>query len=229
MEQTKLIETIVLSDILAPGSEPESGIFTRMWHGMFDDEEPIFPWLTLQFAISLDKVYYLSHSGQKLISRTYQTLREYYKSQDESTYESMARGQLCAMLIDKFANSWNRIYNALVESEYKPLDNYNMVQEETPDITHTKNVKQNVTTKNDGYGFNSTSAVPQTESNISGDAEENEEINTESGKRTLTRSGNIGVTTSQQMLQSELDLRSQNHFMDIIMNDTDSILCLLAY
>lgn len=229
MEKTKLIETIVLHDIIVPSSEPKGGIFTTMWNGMFDEENPIFPWLTKDFAINLDKNYYLSHSGQKWISRTFQTLREYFKSEDESTYEQMARNQLSDMIIGKFANSWNRIYSALVESQYKPLENYDMEQIETPDITHKKNVKQSITTSNDVYGFNSVSKVPQSESNISGDKLDNEEESTETGTRGLTRHGNIGVTTSQQMLTAEIDLRTQNHFMNIIMDDVDSILCLLAY
>lgn len=229
MEQTKLIETIVLHDIIQPDVEPKSGIFTTMWNGMFDEEEPIFPWLTKDFAIALDKNYYLSHSGQKWISHTFQTIRDYFKSQDETTYEQMARNQLGDMIISKFANSWNRIYSALVETQYKPLENYDMEQTETPDITHKKNIKQSITTSNDVYGFNSVSKVPQSESNISGDKLDNEEESTETGTRGLTRHGNIGVTTSQQMLISELDLRTQNHFMNIIMDDVDSILCLLTY
>ena len=58
---------------------------------------------------------------------------------------------------------------------------------------------------------------------------DNEETDTETGTRGLTRHGNIGVTTSQQMLQSEIDLRSNYHFINQIMNDVDSILCLLVY
>lgn len=53
---------------------------------------------------------------------------------------------------------------------------------------------------------------------------------TEKGKtdHTLTRSGNIGVTTSQQMLQAELDLRVYN-FYDSIFADIDKILCERVY
>lgn len=44
----------------------------------------------------------------------------------------------------------------------------------------------------------------------------------------LTRSGNIGVTTSQQMIQSEIELRKHN-LIDIIFGDMDSILFLDYY
>ena len=57
----------------------------------------------------------------------------------------------------------------------------------------------------------------------------NIETETEDGTRTLTRHGNIGVTTSQQMLQSEIDLRNNFNFINQIMNDVDSELCMLVY
>lgn len=46
--------------------------------------------------------------------------------------------------------------------------------------------------------------------------------------RTLTRSGNIGVTTTQQMLQSERELRQYDYFKNIF-EDIDKILTLVIY
>ena len=46
--------------------------------------------------------------------------------------------------------------------------------------------------------------------------------------RDLTRSGNIGVTTSQQMISSELELR-RNIILNDIFNDIDKVLCLKIY
>lgn len=45
----------------------------------------------------------------------------------------------------------------------------------------------------------------------------------------LTRSGNIGVTTSQQMIQSEHDLWKWNFFNDIVFPDIDRVLTLMIY
>lgn len=45
----------------------------------------------------------------------------------------------------------------------------------------------------------------------------------------FTRSGNIGVTTSQQMLQSSIDLWKWNYFRDVIFPDVDRILTLPIY
>lgn len=46
--------------------------------------------------------------------------------------------------------------------------------------------------------------------------------------RDLSRSGNIGVTTSQQMISSELELR-RNIVLNDIFNDIDKVLCLKIY
>lgn len=46
--------------------------------------------------------------------------------------------------------------------------------------------------------------------------------------RELTRSGNIGVTTSQQMLQSEIELRKWLFYQSVF-NDIDNILTLSIY
>ena len=46
---------------------------------------------------------------------------------------------------------------------------------------------------------------------------------------TLTRKGNIGVTTSQQMLESELKLRAENFLCDFIFKDLDKLLTSPIY
>lgn len=47
--------------------------------------------------------------------------------------------------------------------------------------------------------------------------------------RTLTRSGNIGVTTSQQMLESERELWMWNFFLNVVFPDIDKILTIRVY
>ena len=46
---------------------------------------------------------------------------------------------------------------------------------------------------------------------------------------TLTRSGNIGVTTSQQMIESERTLWMWNFFRDVVFRDIDRILTIQVY
>ena len=51
----------------------------------------------------------------------------------------------------------------------------------------------------------------------------------EESERNHERSGNIGVTTSQQMLESEINLRNNFNLMNQIYEDIDSIITLLIY
>lgn len=97
------------------------------------------------------------------------------------------------------------------------------------------------------YGFNSSDSVGSDTSNETGtdtetrnlttaesiDESESETLETNSDNattenRSLTRSGNIGVTTSQQMIESERDLWQWNFFNNVF-SDIDSILCLDIY
>ena len=116
-------------------------------------------------------------------------------------------------------DNFHRIASAYFGSEYNPIENYSMLETRTPDLEegYTGNTATdvNTTSESDGdvYGFNSTLAVPsshaKTTTDTTGESEKNEATytKTNTGTETLERSGNIGVTTSQQMLQSEIELR----------------------
>lgn len=56
----------------------------------------------------------------------------------------------------------------------------------------------------------------------------NGENKTMNNTRTLKRHGNIGVTTSQQMIESELELRKK-FFFEIVFKDIDNYLTLAVY
>lgn len=179
---------------------------------------------------TLDVDYYLSHSGLKLISNLYCNIERLYPDDNPLTH-------LSSIIIERFQDKWLRIYNALILTDYKPLDNYNMVEVETPDLEEHRvtKVDSKVTTnsKINDYGFNSTSPVGVSDNTNTiegvGDNNKTDDTITHTGERTLTRSGNIGVTTSQQMLESELKLRALNNMRDIIFHDVDSVLCLSIY
>lgn len=55
------------------------------------------------------------------------------------------------------------------------------------------------------------------------------ESGTHSDTRTLTRSGNIGVTTSQQMIEAERELNKWNYFYNIVFPSVDKILTICTY
>lgn len=143
---------------------------------------------------------------------------------------------------------YNPIENYSMTEEEKP----NITRTETPNIEHNRtttaksdySVTTTTDTNSDVYGFNSNSPVPQAETNggstvtTQGDADKNvtteneretgTRTQTETGNRTLTRSGNIGVTTSQQMIQSEIELWEWN-FIETVFNDVDKVLTTPKY
>lgn len=67
------------------------------------------------------------------------------------------------------------------------------------------------------------------------DADTGTQTHAESGSDThtrnyqLTRSGNIGVTTTQQMLQSDIDLWVWNYFENVVFADMDKVLTIAIY
>lgn len=108
---------------------------------------------------------------------------------------------------DNFAKLWQGF-----TAEYNPIENYNRQEDstETPNITHTlSNSGQDASTNEaDVQGYNGTDYVPNSRTKSSGTSSTNG-TDTESGTRTYTSRihGNIGVTTSAQMLEGELTLR----------------------
>lgn len=127
---------------------------------------------------------------------------------------------------------------------------------ETPNITETIHTEANSKLQTDGassgnvYGFGSSASTPLNEGessqttqgskddnytdserretgtrSVSGSSGETEQ---ETGTRTLTRSGNIGVTTSQQMLQSEIELRKFD-FIEEVFKCFDKVICASVY
>lgn len=120
--------------------------------------------------------------------------------------------------------NWTKMLNAY-RLEYNPINNYDMTETETTkhegnnvkETTSTTTTTTDTTTPNRtdvyvtsdenpaGRLSNYTSFSGGTSQNNDGTLTENETIADVS--RELSRSGNIGVTTSQQMLQSEIELR----------------------
>ena len=269
------------------------------------DATTTFPWL--QYAALLDMEYIGNHSGEKTVSPLIDKFIE-QNANLTNPYEltENERVALASILKTKFLNKWTRLY-AIESAEYNPIENYSMVEEETPDIsrkhsvsnnyadletrvinkditrtetatndfeiTDERKVKTDMTVETDTetnadiYAFNSNSPTPTTDAagnstvHTTGADTNNKETNThnqtggmqtretangnnntetltrtqtgytedtESGTRTLTRSGNIGVTTSQQMIQSEIELWQWN-FFESVYADVDSVLTTQIY
>ena len=215
------------------------------------DDNPLYPLLTSFIDsnnyLSLDVDYEIGTSAEKYFSPLMMKLIQKACTNLSIDYEKFLCDELtatekeniieyvfdtlkvCSSIYIRFSTKWKKIWDAL-NTQYNPLDNYSMHQVRTPNLTKTNNGKGTAksTSKSGVYGFNSPSA------NDSGlvDGEQTDEIinrtETETGTDTLDRDGNIGVTSSQQMLEQEWQVR-QHDFYKMIYNDIDSILCLLCY
>ena len=114
--------------------------------------------------------------------------------------------------------NWEKMWDAL-KAEYNPIHNYNMTEswedhsEGTGDGTSQRDVA--------GYNENSTLVHDSklTDNNSS------EVDSTHEGQR----SGNIGVTTSQQMVEAELALRAKHNMYQIIADSFKRHFCIMVY
>lgn len=149
----------------------------------------------------------------------------------------------------KESPTWEKMYAAL-QIEYNPIENYDRFEEWTEtgkqDTNKTVKNKTSVSGTNTDNGdvrhyvtgYNSNSEVLQSRDNndststnktdVTGDGAE-----TETAARNDTRKGrihgNIGVTTSQQMLKAEFDLAPDVNMYNIITNSFRNRFCLLIY
>lgn len=244
------------------------GVFSAIVVGIPEADRP--EWLTATSATDLDLLYHDMHSAERLAAPV---VERYADLNDPRELSATQRLKLGALIYLKYGRKWERMWT-LNKIEYNPIENYNMLEEETPDITKTHggtttrgvsdDFELKVTTGTDTdvsttrfdetvestFGFQSSTAVPTGTGEVegttrtTGDSEHNKQTqtseqtgttdetldytDTETGTRTLERSGNIGVTTSQQMAQSEIELWKWN-FYDDVMSDIDSILTLSVY
>ena len=127
-----------------------------------------------------------------------------------------------------YGERWLHLWS-VYKAEYNPINNYDMSETEeteaatggTVEGSSSDSITRSRTESGSVYGFNSAVASPS-ESGTGSDSEtrtgsdSQESTGTASGSRTLTRSGNIGVTTSQQMIQSEIDLWKWSFYKEVM-------------
>lgn len=213
------------------------------------------PWAR-DYGAKLDAVYFGNRSGDKETSPIIDRFLEENETERLTTEQV---NELAEILFSIYGVKWKKLYDILL-LEYNPIQNYDMEEEETPNITKTetpnitkqRGTKTNTdyqvdteqTVENSIYGFNSSSPVPSADGSgnntvrTHGDKNNNtvDETETETGSRTetetgtrkLTRKGNIGVTTSQQMIESEIALWDWN-FFNTVFDDVDRELTIPMY
>lgn len=152
---------------------------------------------------------------------------------------------------------WEKLWNTL-NYEYNPIENYSMTENSTDTRESTSNNtdtttdsrtnKETTTIENTSnvdntiYGFNSTESVGSdgsagTSNGTSTTSSENGGGTTQTGNTTLSdknehtlkRSGNIGVTTTQEMITQERELVLWKFFDDVVFADMDKYLVCPIY
>lgn len=204
------------------------------------------PWKNDVSGNQLDIIYHGSRSGNKIIG----SLIENYL--DNNTVSDDNKIIIAQAIYTIYIKNWNALYKTL-SLEYNPIENYSMTETENVQDTHKGTVESNGnntdtyiettlvndTSNNQLWGFNSTDSVNSDKQ--TGDTTRDVESTMDSthkntdretkditSDRTLKRSGNIGVTTSQQMIESERQLWLWN-FFESVFSDIDKILVLKIY
>lgn len=204
------------------------------------------PWKNDVSYNQLDVIYHGSRSGNKIIGSL---IENFLENDIVSDGNKVIIAQAIYAI---YIKNWNALYKTL-SLEYNPIENYSMTETENVQDTHrgtlesdgsdtntnTENTIVNDTSNNQLWGFNSTDSVNSdkqigdTTRNIDGSinsTHKNTDTETKdiTSDRTLKRSGNIGVTTSQQMIESERQLWLWN-FFESVFSDIDKILVLKIY
>lgn len=183
-------------------------------------------------ALSLDIEYYGNVSGNKIVS----PLLDNIVTGDTISSEEMAI--ICDIIIATCYQRWTKLF-ATFSLEYNPIENYSMVEEMTDDETVHEYGKVNTRTDTGSdtqegsiYGFNSTNpsnADKQVMTLGETHTDTGSGSDTDTRNYTLTRAGNIGVTTSQQMIESERNLWLWDFFHKVVFPDVDRILTISIY
>lgn len=233
-----MIHSERLSEVLAD----TQGIFTQIMTAH------IVPWAedTDITGALLDFEYMLNQSGEKLISPAVKKLL----SDGELSTENF--NKLCDVVWMMYGKRWERLWEVLT-AQFDPITNYDLSETKyidhghvetnsgtdttnrtgTDTVTHTGDTESEISAFNSSTYQDSSKDTQNTtdlDTRNMSDALVHGHVLTNSGRdtETLTRSGNIGVTTSQQMLESSLELWKWNYFSDIF-RDIDSIFTITTY
>lgn len=131
---------------------------------------------------------------------------------------------------------WEKLY-ATTKLDYNPIENYNKTEtvtenekrnddlsSSTESNSNSENINQNVAFNNQDFSNNEKNML-NTDNQITGS--ETNKYNTDRTLETKT-SGNIGVTTSQQMIEQERKI-SEFSIVQYIVDDFKERFCLMIY
>lgn len=231
------IPLITLNEAFAD-YETKGGIFSNIDN---------LPWSSVIAGLQADILYFDTHSGERFSARII-TRRigdaGYLTSDDRRTVSNLVYAM--------FKTQWTKLWETM-NPNYEPLTNYNMTEDETVNNTYTRtpNLTRKHTgtdngegsttmnTQNNLWGFNSESSIPSdmrdgtytannTNTRDLTDTETGTDTTAGDNTRKLTRTGNIGTNTFQNLLQQERNLWMYN-FFEQIFKDVDSVLTIPIY
>ena len=215
--------------------------------GIFDCLETLYdvPWEESAESSVLNYEYFGNRSGGKLVAPV--VLNVLGESESLSDAD---RALLASIIWTKFKEPWTRLWETNIVA-YNPIHNYNMTDvrqlargDSSSSISSSETSQSTEHGKTDEtteftYGLNTSDdygkrANRQTSEECgetvvsTEDSRSTDGVSAREETETTNRSGNIGVTTTQQMLSAERELWLWN-FFDQVYKDIDSVLSLPFY
>lgn len=220
----------------------------KIGYGIFDALEFIgaeLPWKDSTESNILDIEYFGNRSGGKFVAPVIMNLLG-----NEAELTESDRVLLARIIWTKFGEPWKHLWDTNVVA-YNPIHNYNMTdrremakgesetkvgQASSVDTTEhgrgteSKDYVAGINnTDNVGKFANRTVSQDSGETVVNGnDNRKDDSVRASNEVETTTRSGNIGVTTTQAMLTAEREVWMWN-FFDQVYKDIDSVLALPFY
>lgn len=236
-----MVETVDLNkmiDVYA-NYETDGGVFSPMVNA---------PWVETMTGLNLDIAYLDGHSGERYCSNFIN-----HRLDGSDVLPPDNRTLIANILWAMFGIQWTRLWATMKPPDYDPLTNYQMTEDETENRTDTRTPdltrKHTGTDRDEGsttsntqdnlWGFNSTTSVPSdmqdgttsaesTNTRDLTDTETGTDTTAGTSSRKLTRTGNIGTNTFQNLIQQERNIWMYD-FFEQVFKDVDSVLTIPIY
>ena len=132
---------------------------------------------------------------------------------------------LIGIWCDKELPIWERIYRACTE-DYNPIENYNRTENWNQTDTGSSSANNSNTETEKVVGYNDATYTPKSQTENHANGTGNSSLQT---YHTSNVYGNIGVTTSQQMLEQELEVAPKLDIYGYISMSFKKRFCLMVY
>ena len=127
------------------------------------------------------------------------------------------------------SKAWTRALTAM-NADYNPIHNYDRTEtlEEEESGSGGRSDEASGTSTETTAAFNSSNYTPKNKVQSSSEAESSSTFGRDRS-HTIRASGNIGVTTSQQMVEAEMTLAGKLDIYQIIAQDFKKEFCVMVY